>query len=428
VPLVGHGGRNLGVVQLSDKYEGEFTEQDETVLVQLAAIAVGGIENARLYEQLREQDRRKDEFLATLAHELRNPLAPIRTGLAVLDMSPSPQAAAQTREVMARQVTHMARLIDDLLDISRITRGQVQLRGRTVELKSIIDAALEVSRPLIEANRHGLFVSRPPEPLLLHVDPTRIAQVISNLLNNAAKYTPEGGRIELSAEREGDTAVIRVRDSGVGLPADALDEVFELFTQVGNGPERGQGGLGIGLALVKRLVRMHGGTVRAESPGPGQGSTFSVCLPLAAESLAAAPSAPEAAAAPAPLARRRILAVDDNIDAVDTLATLLRLLGHEVQTAHTGSEGVAAAHAFRPELVFLDIGLPGMNGYEVIERLRTDPATAGLVIVALTGWGNDDDRRRTHEAGFDHHLTKPVDREQLEQLLGEIEQRQQRPA
>ena len=286
VPLIGHGGKNLGLVQLMDKAQGEFTEEDEAILVQLAAIASAGIENARLYEQVREQDRRKDEFLATLAHELRNPLAPIRTGLAVLKLAPSIDAMVKTREIMERQVEHMVRLIDDLLDVSRITRGKVQLKKERIDVRTILDTALEVSRPFIEESRHRLFISTPEEALLLDADPTRMAQVVSNLMNNAAKYTPEGGRIELSAERDHngdhDDVIIRVRDNGVGLTSEALPKVFELFSQVGKTLDRSQGGLGIGLALVKRLVEMHGGQVAAESPGLGQGSTFVVRLPLAA--------------------------------------------------------------------------------------------------------------------------------------------------
>ncbi|HET6829155.1 MAG TPA: ATP-binding protein, partial [Ramlibacter sp.] len=279
VPLIGHGGRNLGLVQLSDKYTGEFTEEDEAVLAQLAAIASAGIENARFYKELQQQDRRKDEFLATLAHELRNPLAPVRSGLALLERASSLEGTEQVRTMMSRQVAHMVRLIDDLLDVSRITTGKVQLRPEVVEVRTVLDAAIEVSRPVIERARHELLVSLPEAPLYVRADPTRMAQVVGNLLNNAAKYTQEGGRIELAAHQDGIQVVIRVRDNGTGLEPRTIPEIFELFTQVGKTLPQAQGGLGIGLALVKKLVEMHGGTVEAQSAGLGYGSTFTLRLP-----------------------------------------------------------------------------------------------------------------------------------------------------
>lgn len=421
VPLIGHGGKNLGLVQLSDKVEGEFTEEDEAILVQLAAIASVGIENAYLYEQVREQDQRKDEFLATLAHELRNPLAPIRNGLAVLKLASSIDATARTREIMERQVEHMVRLIDDLLDVSRITSGKVQLKKERIDVRTVLNTALELSRPLIEESRHGLLVSMPREVLLLDADPTRMAQVVSNLLNNAAKYTPEGGRIELSADRDGNEVIIRVRDNGAGLAPETLPKVFELFSQVGKTLDRSQGGLGIGLALVKQLVEMHGGHVAAESHGLGQGSAFVVRLPLAPmqannrEQLAAEGD-PRSLSVP-----RRILVVDDNVDGAETLATLLMLSGHTVERAHTGPDALKAAYAFQPRVMFLDIDLPGINGYEVARRLRSDSAITGLILVALTGWGSEDDRRRAQSIGFNHHLTKPVEIGKLHSLLMEID-------
>jgi PAS domain S-box-containing protein len=314
VPLIGHRGKNLGLVQLSDKAQGEFTEEDEAILVQLAAIASVGIENTYLYEQVREQDQRKDEFLATLAHELRNPLAPIRSGLELLKLAPSIERTLKTREIMERQVEHMVRLVDDLLDVSRITRGKIQLKKERVDVRAVFDTALELSQPLIEESRHELLVLTPEEPLLLDVDPVRMAQVVSNLLNNAAKYTPEGGRIELSAARDRNEVIIRVRDNGVGLTPEACTKVFELFSQVGKTLDRSQGGLGIGLALVKRLVEMQGGHVAAESQGLGQGSAFVVRLPLAAMQVdnreqVAAEGNPRSVSVP-----RRILLVDDNVD------------------------------------------------------------------------------------------------------------------
>lgn len=417
-PLIGHGGNNLGIVQLSDKYEGEFTGEDESVLVQLAAIAAVSVENARLYDRLRQQDQRKDEFLATLAHELRNPLAPLRNGLAVMKMAPAMETTARAREIMERQVGHMVRLIDDLLDVSRITRGKVDLKKERVEVKAIIEAALEVSRPLIDQGRHTLKVHIAADPMPLDVDPTRIAQVVSNLLNNAGKYTPEGGRIELSAYRDDGHCVIRVTDNGIGLSTEMLPKVFEMFTQVGRSIDRSQGGLGIGLALVRRLVDMHGGTVVVESPGLGQGCTFTVTLPLAqspADSSGRRPSSETNGRSRS----RKVLVVDDNVDAAASLTLLLELAGHETVTAHSGPEALRVARSFRPEIVFLDIGLPGMNGYEVAQILREEFGDAPLLLVALTGWGADDDRRRALEAGFDRHLTKPVETSAVEAILAE---------
>jgi PAS domain S-box-containing protein len=422
-PLVGHGGKNLGVVQLAGKDGGEFTAEDEAVLVQLAAIAAVGIENARLYERLREQDRRKDEFLATLAHELRNPLAPIRNGLEVMRLTPgNGKVVGKARDMMDRQLGHMVRLIDDLLDMSRITRGKVELKRQRVDVKAVLESALEVSRPLIEAGRHGLFVSPPKEPLPLNADPTRMAQVVSNLLNNAAKYTPEGGRIELSAEREGNEAVVRVRDNGLGIPADMQGAVFELFTQVSKHLDRAQGGLGIGLALVKKLVEMHGGAIAVASDGPGHGSTFTVRLPVAAAPVPVDRGAGPAAASPNQASTpRRILVVDDNVDAAESLAMLLQLAGHTTEAVHSGPAALEAVRAFKPEVVFLDIGLPGMNGYEVAQKLREEPDTSGTVLVALTGWGTEDDRQKAKDHGFDHHLTKPAEAAHVAALLATLE-------
>lgn len=425
VPLLGHGGKNLGLVLLMDKAQGEFTEEDEAILVQLAAIASAGIENAGLYEQVREQDRRKDEFLATLAHELRNPLAPIRTGLAVLRLAPSIDATVKTREIMERQVEHMVHLIDDLLDVSRITRGKVQLKKERIDVRAVLDAALEVSRPLIEESRHVLSISTPEETLLLDADPTRMAEVVSNLLNNAAKYTPKRGRIELSAQRDHngdrDDVIIRVRDNGVGLTPEALPKVFELFSQVGKTLDRSQGGLGIGLALVKRLVEMHGGQVTAESQGLGQGSTFVVRLPLAAVQVINRTQVAGEDDSRSLSVPRRILVVDDNVDGADTIAMLLMLFGHTVKVVHTGPDALEAARTFQPGIMLLDIGLPGMNGYEVAQQLRSDSNMNGLILVALTGWGSEEDRQRAKSVGFDYHLTKPVGMEKLQSLLIEID-------
>ncbi|HTN83934.1 MAG TPA: GAF domain-containing protein [Sorangium sp.] len=426
-PFIGRSGEDLGFIQLSDKHEGEFTESDEAILVQLAHIASVAIENARLYDQLRDQDRRKDEFLATLAHELRNPLAPIRTGLEILQVSGSAEQEGKILGMIERQVGHMVRMVDDLLDVSRITRGKVELRRERVDLRAVLNSALETSRPLIEAAEHELAVRLPAEPLLLDADPTRLAQVFANLLNNAAKYTPRGGVIRLAGQRDGAAVVVRVMDNGVGIPADMLPKVFDMFTQVVRSIDRAQGGLGIGLTLVRRLVELHGGTVHAESEGPGQGSTFTVRLPLAAVALAAAegPASRPRSSGPATrdaTAALRVLVVDDNVDGAESLALLLRMSGHRTRAVHTGPEALTAARELGADVVFLDIGLPGMDGYEVARRLRADPGFAGLVLVALTGWGTEDDRRRAREAGFDHHLTKPVDAADVRRLVARVAQ------
>ena len=356
---------------------------------------------ARLLE---EQDRRKDEFLATLAHELRNPLAPIRTGLHFLRMGGTGEQATRTHEMMERQLRHLVRMVDDLLDISRITLGKVELKKERVDFRNVLGSALETTRPLIEASNHELAVRLPAGPLPLDADPTRLAQVLANLLNNAAKYTPSGGRIQLSAEVEGDTLIVRVCDTGIGIPAEMLSRVFDIFTQVGRSIDHSQGGLGIGLTLVRRLLDMHGGSVVAESAGINQGSTFSVKLPLARRG-----ETPEAVVAPAATQRvRRILIVDDNTDAAETLAMLLNLEGHLTRVAHDGEAALNAAVEFQPDTVFLDIGMPGMNGYETAQRLREAHGNA-MRIIALTGWGAEEDRRLANHAGFDRHLVKPVD-------------------
>jgi signal transduction histidine kinase len=356
---------------------------------------------ARLLE---EQDRRKDEFLATLAHELRNPLAPIRTGLHFLRMGGAGDQAARTHEMMERQLRHLVRLVDDLLDISRITLGKVELKKERVDFRTVLGSALESTRPLIEASRHELTVRLPPVPLPLDADPTRLAQIFANLVNNAAKYTPSGGRIQLSAEVEASNLAVRVSDTGIGIPAEMLSRVFDMFTQVGRSIDHSQGGLGVGLTLVRRLLELHGGTVDAESAGDNQGSTFIVKLPLAARAEALDVPAPPVASRHA----RRILVVDDNADAAQSLSMLLELEGHATRVANDGACALRAAAGFLPDTVFLDIGMPGMNGYEVARHLR-DAYGPSLRIIALTGWGAEEDRRRAHAAGFDHHLVKPVD-------------------
>jgi PAS domain S-box-containing protein len=365
---------------------------------------------------LHEANRAKDEFIATLAHELRNPLAPIRTGLEILKQDKANGAPSQrARQTMERQLVHMIRLIDDLLDISRINSGKIRLEPGTTTLGAVVESALEIGRPAIEAGGHALLVSLPEQPVALWADSTRLAQSLGNLLNNAAKYTPAGGRIALRARREGDEAVVEIEDNGVGIPAEMQARVFSLFAQVGHTLERSQGGLGIGLYLVRNLIELHGGSVAVHSAGPGQGSTFTVripCLPADAPP-AQAPAGPQAA----PEELLRVLVVDDNVDAAETLAMVLEFDGHLTRLVHDGSAVLAAAQAFQPDVVLLDIGLPGLNGYQVAQQLRADSRFAALRLIALTGWGAEADRRRAQEAGFDHHLTKPVDHAALRELM-----------
>jgi PAS domain S-box-containing protein len=367
---------------------------------------------------LREADRRKDEFLAILAHELRNPLAPIRNSVHILRLAAGDTvAAARVHEMLERQVNHMARLVDDLMEVSRITRGKVELRKEPVDLGAVLRNAVETSRPLIDAANHRLVVSLPGEPLTLQADPIRLAQVIANLLNNAAKYTHEGGGIGLTAHGEGSTAVISVRDNGMGIPSTMLPKVFDLFAQVDRTYDRAQGGLGIGLTLVRSLVEMHGGTVEAWSEGPGKGSEFVVRLPLADAQFGPKDHPTQKALTLMP---HRILVVDDNQDSADSLGMLLKLLGAEVYTVHDGPAALEALKTHRPDVVLLDIGMPGMDGYELAREARRRPEGRDVTLIALTGWGQDEDRRRSRDAGIDHHLVKPVDVGTLEQLLSEL--------
>lgn len=374
-------------------------------------------ERERLVGQLREQDVRKDEFLATLAHELRNPLAPIRNGLQLMKLARNDgEAVEQSRAMMERQLGHMVRLIDDLLDLSRVSRGNLELKKERVELSAVVRNAVETSRPLIEQMGHDLSLAVPPDPIYVDGDMTRLAQVVSNLLNNAAKYTERGGRIRLSAERQGSDAVVTVEDNGVGIPARMLREVFEMFTQVDRSSERSQGGLRIGLSLVQRLVELHGGSVDARSDGDGRGSAFVVRLPVVL-SLAGDRREEDEAEPVRPQSRRRILVVDDNKDAATSLVLLLRIMGNETETAHDGLEALAVAASFRPDVMLLDIGMPKLNGYEVCRRIRQQAWGKGMVLFALTGWGQEGDQRRSRAAGFDAHLVKPVDPSALEELL-----------
>jgi PAS domain S-box-containing protein len=400
-----------------------YVKADLDLAEDLARRAAVAIDNARLYQEARASDRRKDEFLAMLAHELRNPLAPVRNALHVIHLRGKErrQAIQHAHEVIERQVEHMVRLVDDLLDVSRITRGKINLQQEVIDIGLIVTRAVEGSRPLIDARRHALEVVVPEDELQVEGDPTRLAQVLWNLLNNAAKYTPEGGRIRLVVEREPGAVLLRVRDTGVGIPGEVLPKVFDLFTQADRTLDRAQGGLGIGLTLVRQLTEMHGGTVEAHSEGPGRGSEFVVRLPLLVEPRAATPSADARAPRLRPAPRHRVLVVDDNRDSADSLATLLRLVGNDVRTAYDGRQALEVAAQYQPEMVLLDIGLPGLNGYEVARQLRTERGYGRPVLTALTGYSSEEDRRRSLAAGFDHHMVKPVDFASLQAVLESLE-------
>jgi len=375
-------------------------------------------EMRRVLADLHDEDRRKNEFLATLAHELRNPLAPLRMTLALLSRG-EPQASATRRhyELMERQIDHMVRLIDDLMEISRITRGKVALRFSPVSVKSILDDAVEISRPLLVAGDHVLETRCEDDDLVVRGDPVRLTQIVSNLLNNAAKYTPPGGRILLSARREDGHAVIAVADNGVGIAADMLEAVFDMFVQVSGTSKAAQGGLGIGLTLVRTLVRLHGGSVRATSPGLGRGAVFTVTLPLCIEAPVRPRGAPESEPAETLLANHVVLIVDDNRDAANTVAEVLGAFGASTKVAYDGPTALRLFDDIRFDTALLDIGMPGMDGYELAARLRASTPSAPLTLIALTGYGQDKDLDRMAAAGFDHHVLKPVDFHELLKLI-----------
>lgn len=402
-------------------------KDDAGQVVFLAATARDITESKRSEEELRRlatelatSDRRKTEFLATLAHELRNPLAPLRNGLQLMRLADNNLAAvARSREMMERQLAQLVRLVDDLLDIARISGGKVDLQKRRVAIDEVLTSAVETSLPLIESAQHALTVEVPDEPLLIDADPARLAQVVSNLLNNATRYTPPGGQISITAQRDAGEVVLSVSDNGIGIPPEALEAVFDMFTQVSPDPGRLQGGLGIGLSLVRRLVELHGGSVVADSAGPGQGTTLSVRLPLATAPPAGADDASAidtSAAAPAPAALR-VMVVDDNQDAADSFGVILQMNGHATWVAHDALQALELARDHRPELVFLDLGMPGRDGYQLAQDLRGLPGMAEAVLVALTGWGGHEDRLRTRAAGFDAHLTKPADPQAVDALI-----------
>jgi PAS domain S-box-containing protein len=409
-----------GTERVMDLVLAPVTDEAGRVLF-VAATGTDVTDRQRMEDALREQDRRKDEFLALLAHELRNPLAPLRNGLQVMRLAESDvSAVAQAREIMDRQLGYMVRLIDDLLDIARINRNNMELRRSRVLLADVVSAAVETSRPMIEVAGHELTVSLPSEPVYFNADLTRLAQVFGNLLTNSAKYTQRGGHIWLAAERRGKDVFVSVRDNGIGIPAESLRNIFDMFSQVDRSIERAAGGLGIGLALVKGLVEMHGGTVTAESAGTGKGSKLTVQLPtLEAHPAGVAENVPQGGpAANGP--RRRILVVDDNKDSARSMARLLQLRGNEVRTAHDGIEAVETAEEFRPEVILMDVGMPRLNGYEATRRIHEQPWGQSITIIALTGWGQEGDRAQSREAGCDGHLVKPVDIGDLEKLMTEL--------
>ncbi|WP_414649067.1 hybrid sensor histidine kinase/response regulator [Dyella sp.] len=361
-------------------------------------------------------DRYKDQFLAILAHELRNPLTPLRMGLDILNSQPSPERAQQIHAVMDRQLVHLVRLVDDLLDVSRVSQGKIVLKKERIPLSDIIQSAVEAARPLVDSGRHALRVDMPVRPMWVNGDRTRLAQVVGNLLSNAAKYTPPGGKLSLEVHREGQDVRIVVIDNGLGIPLAMQSKIFELFTQVGEHTARAQGGLGIGLALVKQFVAMHDGSIAVQSDGENTGSRFTVRLPLLAE-------IPEGASANAgqPVRPehppRRILVVDDNEDVAETIGWLLSEMGHEFRLVHDGREACDAAREFKPDAVLLDIGMPQMDGYAVCRAFREDPALRDLPVIAQSGWGQEQDKNKTAKAGFDHHIVKPVGYDDLERAL-----------
>ena len=420
--LLTRPGADSSIVERATVHLGNVTLLERPVRVVALASAIRSALRARArqyqtraYLQERElADQRKDEFLATLAHELRNPLAPIRNWVNVARLSGSDDPGPKFWDMMDRQVSHMVRLVDDLMELSRITRGKIDLRMEPVELSSVIAAAVEASRPLIESAGHTLAINMPEEPVVVRADAVRLAQVFANLLNNAVKYTDAGGCITLTLMREPQQAVVTVTDTGIGISSAAISRVFDMFVQ-GDGARRTQSGLGIGLTLVRSLVEMHGGKVEAQSEGEGRGSRFVVRLPTTV----GMPVNHDVDVPGVTRARSmtRALVVDDNHDAADSLGALLRMMGADVRVAHDGERALAIYDAFRPAVVFLDLGMPGMDGFETAQHLRSRPDSRDVLLVALTGWGQERDRRRTEAAGFDRHLAKPADLETLQDVL-----------
>jgi len=454
-PLIDRDGHNLGLIQLSDRQRDEFSEGDEAMLVQLAQLASGALENARLYEALRDADRRKDEFLAMLSHELRNPLAPLLTALELIGDDHNPvHVRREALSVIRRQVLHLSRLVDDLLEMSRITTGKIRLHQARVDGNGLVERAIERMQPLIDQKRQDLQVTLADQPVWFDVDPARLEQVLGNLLDNASKYTPNGGRIWVSVDAEPEFVVFRVRDDGSGIEAELRPQIFELFTQADKSLDRSEGGLGIGLALAKQIVGMSGGTIEVDSEGSGRGSEFVVRIPRpsledSTPTELARHTPPRRAPRAAPQSARigmiadghpaamtmdrvrvelspangslRVLVVDDGYDAAQMLAMLLSSWRHVVEIAHDGPEAIERATSFGPDVILLDIGLPLMDGYEVARRIRSDPRFTGVQLIAITGYGQAADRQRSHAAGFDLHLVKPIDTDELAELLTQQE-------
>jgi PAS domain S-box-containing protein len=416
-PLKDRNGGVIGMLSVHFRQPHGSSEREQRFLDLYARHAADLIERSRFEEALKEADRRKDEFLAMLAHELRNPLAPIRNGLQLMRLAKNDAPTVeQTRTLVERQFSQLVHLVDDLMDVSRISRGMIELRKQPVEMAPVVSSAVEASRPFIEQMGHELTVIRPKQPVVVDADLTRLAQVFINLLNNAAKYSNRGGHIWLTVERQGSDVVVSVKDTGIGIDANHLARIFDPFMQIDRSLEKSQGGLGIGLTLVKRLVEMHGGRIEAKSDGLGKGSEFVVRLPVVVE--ASKPSEPTKEDEPAvPRSSLRILIVDDNRDGANSLAMLLRIMGNDTHTAYDGQEGVEVSGQVRPDVVLLDIGLPKLNGYEACRRIREQSWGKNVVLIAVTGWGQEEDRRRSHEAGFDHHMVKPVEPQALMKLL-----------
>ena len=395
-----------------------FRLEDRSLAEDLAARSAHAIENARLYKAIEERDVRKNEFLAMLAHELRNPLAPIATAVEILRLSgDDPQKLTTAREVIGRQVRQLSRLVDDLLDVARITSGKIRLEMKPIEVPDIVAHAVETTRPLVEQRRQKLTVDLPPRSIGVEGDSARLAQVLANLINNASKYTEEGGQISLLVEETRDEVLLRITDTGVGISKEMLPAIFDLFTQVDRSLDRAQGGLGIGLTVVRRLVEIHGGRVEAKSDGVGRGSEFLVRLPKLERAVPAEAELAPTVRAAAASSGSRVLVVDDNVDAAELLAELLRMVGHDVLVAYDGPTGLAEAERLVPDFTLLDIGLPGLDGYEVARRIRARPHLDGMVLVAITGYGQDVDKHHAKDVGFDHHLVKPVSPETLVAIL-----------
>lgn len=425
VPVVSRSKEVIGGLFFGHSQPSVFTERAERLVAGIAAQAAIAIDNVRLYERLRdsaerlaESDRRKDEFLATLAHELRNPLAPMRNALKLMQLAPDRrEIGVQAEALIGRQLSHLLRLVDDLLDLSRISLGKIELHRARVDLAEVMQSAIETAHPHIDQSRHTLDVSLPTDSIVLEGDAVRLAQVFANLLNNASKYTEPGGRLSLAAERHGNEVEVVVRDNGIGIPSEMLPRVFDMFTQADSSLEKSHGGLGIGLTIVKRLVELHGGNVEARSEGRGRGSEFIVRLPLVES---ASPIQPVSIAngTSAAACARRVLVVDDNTDAAASLALVLEMLGHETGVTADGPTALAMAESFCPDLVLLDIGLPGMNGFDVCQRMRAQPWGRSAIFVALSGWGQNEHKQRARAVGFDHYFIKPIDPDELQRLLG----------